>query len=102
MQFIWNLWRMSRAMSRRGLHSSPSTECLHMWAPDQLPPASLTLLPIASTILMPWVESGKLTYSAWKSALSAMKSTSWFLSLFMKFLSPQRLELLPISIYCSQ
>jgi len=60
MQFILNLYLISIAMSLIGLHSSPSTQCLHMWPPDQFPPANLTLLPVESTILISEVERGNL------------------------------------------
>ena len=51
------------AMSRIGRISSPSTHSLHKWPPDQFPPASLTRLPVASTIFIPLVERGKVMSS---------------------------------------
>lgn len=51
------------AMSRIGRISNPSTHSLHKCPPDQFPPASLTRLPVASTILIPLVESGKVMSS---------------------------------------
>lgn len=62
------------AMSLIGLHSSPSTQCLHMCPPDQLPPANLTLLPVASTILTPEVERGNWISSILKRGFYFLKA----------------------------
>lgn len=73
MQFILNLNLISIAMSFKVLHSSPSTQCLHICPPDQLPPASFTLLPVASTIFISSVDKGNLMSSTWNKAYSLEK-----------------------------
>ena len=74
MQFILNLYLISMAISLIGLHYNPSTQCLHICAPDQFPPANFTLFPFASTILMSFVESGKDMSSILKRGTSLAKS----------------------------
>ncbi len=96
MQFILNLYRMSIAMSLNFLNSSPSTQCLHMCPPDQLPPASFTRLPLASTILMPLVERGNLMSSTLKRGVSDRKSIRYSLWAYMTVGSPHILGPFPI------
>lgn len=96
MQFILNSYLICSAISRNDRHSSPSTQCLHIWPPDQFPPANLTLLPVASTIFIPWVESGNLISSTWKRG-SSFTNYSWRINCwFIKIESTVRSGALPI------
>lgn len=51
MQFISKSLLIYLHISSSFRYYNPPTQCLYAWPPDQLAPAILTLLPLASTIL---------------------------------------------------
>jgi len=54
-----NLCFISLTKSLSNLLSRPPTQCRYACPPDQLAPAIFTLLPVLSTIIIPFVDKGK-------------------------------------------
>ncbi len=69
-----NVWRIYLHMSYSLRYYRPPTQWRYAWPPDQLPPASFTRFPVASTIFMPFVERGNFILSTSNKGVSDLKS----------------------------